>query len=223
MGEVPICLIITSFQVLVSVQVRVLKQARQEAAPLSVTLNTRWSICLPPTPQPACFVHYLGEGGHLLTPLHLFWSVLMISLCTDGEFHMLLNTGTARPLPLSQVVTWVSSCPCQIKSLPSFEPVVMAAAVVPDARPTGLECFPALPGILSPLGFSMFAVFCISGSYCQCLKELSWYHCSGFSMMDLFFHCHRPGREEHKEIRQNEWESTELAPRKQCPAPSSHP
>lgn len=80
--------------------------------------------------------------------------------------------------------------------------MVTAAAVVPDARPTGLECFPALPGILSPLGFSMFAVSCISGLYCKCLKELSWYHHSGFSMMDLFFHCHRPGRTEHKEIRQ---------------------
>lgn len=116
--------------------------------------------------------------------------MLSTSLCPDGQFHILLNTSTTRPVPLSQLITWVSSCPCQIESSPSFEPVVTAAAVVPDARPTGLECFPALPGILSPLGFSMFVVS--SGLYCQRLEELSWYHCSGFSMMDLFFHCHRP-------------------------------
>lgn len=52
--------------------------------------------------------------------------------------------------------------PSWIESLPSFEPVVTAAAVVPDARPTGLECFPALPGILSPLGFNIFAASCMS-------------------------------------------------------------
>lgn len=92
-----------------------------------------------------------------------------------------------------------SSWPC-MEPLPSFEPEVAAAVVVPDARPTGLECFPALPGILSPLGFSMIPLLDLRllwpGS-----QEVSQCHCSGLLMVHLFFHGHTPGREEHKEIR----------------------
>lgn len=49
-------------------------------------------------------------------------------------------------------------------------------------------------------------------------QELYWCYCSGFSMMHLFFHCHTPGREEHKEIR--EWVG-EHGPGSQKAVPSS--
>lgn len=177
---------------LVSVQVHIHKQARQDAA----ALYQPWTPEDPSVFHPLhnLFCAFLGKERPFTHPITLVSIHAHDQPMYRWEFHILLNTGTTSPLLLSQVITWVSSCPYQIKSLPSFEPVVTAAAVVPDARPTGLECFPALPGILSPLGFSMFAVFCISGSYCQCLKGLSWYHNSGFSMTDLFFHCYRPGR-----------------------------
>lgn len=185
--------------------------------PLSA-LSIRGSICLPSTPQLACFVHYVEEGAHLFTLLDLFWS---INLHTDGEFHIPGNTGSTSPVSPSQANTWVSSCPC-MELLPSFEPVVTAAAVVPDARPTGLECFPALPGILSPLGFSMIPVSCTSGSYCQCLKS-----CTGVTVQasrwctssSIVTHL---GEKSTKKS-ENEWESMDQAPRKQCPALSSQP
>lgn len=144
--------------------------------------------------------------------------MLTISLCTDGEFHILLNTGTTRPLPLSQVITWLSSCPYWTMSLPSFEAVVTAAAVVPDARPTGLECFPALPGILSPLGFSMFAVL-----YLRLVLPVPQRAVllSPFRLLDAgpllpsSQTCKRRARRNEME---NRWESSEQAPRKAVPS-----
>lgn len=105
--------------------------------------------------------------------------------------------------------------PPWVEFLPSFVPVVTVAAAVPDARPTGLECFPALPGILSPLGFSMAAASVSqvgATSVSKCCPAVSaqaprcWV-CSSIAT-DL-------GREEHKEVRElrnkteNGWESTD--------------
>lgn len=177
--------------------------------PLSA-LNIRGSTCLLSTPQLACFMHYLGEGAHLFTLLHSFWS---INLHTDGEFHIPRNTGYTNPLPPSQAITWVSSCPC-MGPLPSFEPVVTAAVVVPDARPTGLECFPALPGILSPLGFSMIPVSCISGSYWQCLKSCPSVTVRASRWAPLLPLSHTWERRAQRSQTENEWESIGQAPRK---------
>lgn len=149
MGEVPICLI-TALPM--SVQV-----------PLSA-LNIRGSICPPPTPNlPVLCITWGREP--IYSPCYT---------CFDPWTHVQMGNFTSHrtlaALPPSQALTWVSWWPC-MEPLPSFEAVVTAAAVLPDARPTGLECFPALPGILSPLGFSMIPVSCSSGCYCQCLKS----------------------------------------------------
>lgn len=196
MGEVPICLII----------------ALSHACTGTSVSSKYQGIHLSPTHSKlAWFVHYLGEGAHLFTLLHLFWS---FNPCTDGEFHIPRNTGSTSPLLPSQALPWLSSWPC-MEPLPSFEPVVTAAAVLPDARPTGLECFPALPGILSPLGFSMIPVSCSSGSYCQCLKscprvtlQASWW-CTSSSIVTHLG---------EKSTKKSEWDSMDQAPRKQCPS-----